>query len=349
MNNIFYTYVHRKPNGEIFYVGKGKDKRAWSHNSRNRFWKGVVAKYGYTVEIIDDNLSEQQAFELEEFLISYCKTRKQGGTLVNFTDGGKGTKGVTVSPESRAKRSLSSKGSANKNSDKNLYTFVNYYTDERYTGTRQDFTTQYSVDVSHLFKNSNVLTIKSWCLLENLDKVVTPKHDCRVHTFVSIDGEVVTATRADFKIKTGVDPNPLFGTEKSRCDSTQGWCLEGNSEKIKLHASHNQVYTFENVSGLTITTTREDFKLQTGVNAETLFGKKKRNSCCGWRLKGNLGKIVITMPRDKVHIFVHSDGTVIKATRSEFKKQTGMCTKNLFKKNRVCKSIHGWSLAPDQD
>ena len=28
--NKYYVYAHRKPNGEIFYVGKGSGKRAWT-------------------------------------------------------------------------------------------------------------------------------------------------------------------------------------------------------------------------------------------------------------------------------------------------------------------------------
>lgn len=36
--NNFYVYIHVKPhNGEIFYVGKGKGKRAYYKHSRNKF------------------------------------------------------------------------------------------------------------------------------------------------------------------------------------------------------------------------------------------------------------------------------------------------------------------------
>jgi hypothetical protein len=286
LNNEFYVYVHRKPNGEVFYVGKGKGKRAWSSNSRNRFWKFVADKHGWFVEIVDNNLTEQQSFELEEFLISFCKRRNQGGTLVNMTDGGEGSSGYNPSPEARAKVAIRSKGSANGNSDKGLYTFVNFHTDEEYTGTRQDFVEKYKVDVGHLFRNPKVLTAKGWCLSENIDKVVSPKHDCRQHTFVHANGEVVVATRRDFKTKTGVNPSPLFGSEKDRCDSTQGWCLQGNFEKIRTLTSRNKEYIFESLNGETITATRSSFKHQTGVNPESLFGKKsrKRNSVHGWSL-----------------------------------------------------------------
>ena len=46
----YYVYVHKKPDGKIFYVGKGKNKRAWSISDRNNLWKKIVSKYGkYTV------------------------------------------------------------------------------------------------------------------------------------------------------------------------------------------------------------------------------------------------------------------------------------------------------------
>lgn len=43
----FYVYVHKKKtNGEVFYVGKGSGKRAWSAFGRNSLWKRTADKYG---------------------------------------------------------------------------------------------------------------------------------------------------------------------------------------------------------------------------------------------------------------------------------------------------------------
>ncbi len=54
----YYTYIHIKDNQPI-YVGKGKDHRAYSKRDYDN----------HTVKIIDKNISEAQALELEEFLI----------------------------------------------------------------------------------------------------------------------------------------------------------------------------------------------------------------------------------------------------------------------------------------
>ena len=69
---MYYVYLHRKAtDGEVFYVGKGKNLRASSYKSRSTFWKSVVAKYGYYIEIVETGLQEWYAFELEKDLISY--------------------------------------------------------------------------------------------------------------------------------------------------------------------------------------------------------------------------------------------------------------------------------------
>lgn len=101
----FYVYLHRKKTtGEVFYVGKGTRDRAWKHSSRNGYWKKVSKKYGYTVEIVLDNLQEWYALELEKDLISYYGRKNLGdGTLVNLTDGGEGSSGYIVSEQCRQK------------------------------------------------------------------------------------------------------------------------------------------------------------------------------------------------------------------------------------------------------
>lgn len=92
-SNRFYVYLHLKPSGEVFYVGKGTKKRAWSHNLRNRHWKYIVAYHGFVVQIHTDKLTEDQAFELERQLI---KRYRETGKLANVTDGGGGVSGSHV-------------------------------------------------------------------------------------------------------------------------------------------------------------------------------------------------------------------------------------------------------------
>lgn len=117
MNNIqLYQHI-RLDTEEIFYFGIGKGKRPWSKWGRNKHWKGVVAKHGYRVEVLEEGLSWYQACELEKMLIALYGRRDLGtGPLVNMTDGGDGAlgstanKGKTHSPEARAKMSVAKIG-----------------------------------------------------------------------------------------------------------------------------------------------------------------------------------------------------------------------------------------------
>ena len=89
MENIYYVYIHtRNDTGVPFYVGKGHSNRAWSHYRSNPHWKYIVNKHGFDVIISQGNMSEEDAFLLEMWLIA--KFRHEGHILVNMTDGGEG-------------------------------------------------------------------------------------------------------------------------------------------------------------------------------------------------------------------------------------------------------------------
>ena len=100
-----YVYRHRRvDSNEIFYIGVGTKKknkyflkyqsefqRAFSSRNRNNWWINITNITDYTVEILLDNLSKEEAEELEILLISeYKRADCCGGSLVNMTDGGGG-------------------------------------------------------------------------------------------------------------------------------------------------------------------------------------------------------------------------------------------------------------------
>lgn len=106
-------YRHsRLDNNEVFYIGIGKtEKRAYSIYNRNKHWKHIVNKYGYSVEIIAKVETWELACELEQFLIQEYGRKDLGtGTLVNMTDGGEGRTNIVVSEETRQKMSKAKKG-----------------------------------------------------------------------------------------------------------------------------------------------------------------------------------------------------------------------------------------------
>ena len=86
------VYVHRNPtNNEVFYVGMGNKRRPYSKD-RSVFWKRYVKKYGEPViEIVESNLTKQDAWDSEVALIELIGRRdKRKGSLVNLSDGGDG-------------------------------------------------------------------------------------------------------------------------------------------------------------------------------------------------------------------------------------------------------------------
>ena len=114
-----YLYRHiRLDKNEPFYIGIGTDingkyRRAYNKTKRNIFWKNIINKTKYEVEIILEDLTLEEANRKEmEFIKLYGRRDKNQGTLVNLTDGGDGTKGFSFSPseETRKKLSISGKG-----------------------------------------------------------------------------------------------------------------------------------------------------------------------------------------------------------------------------------------------
>lgn len=98
MENIFYVYIHRKASdGKVFYVGKGKYRRAFWKNGRNKHWHAVVNKHGYDVSFIAQSLTEEEAFQIERETIAYYGR----ANLCNYTNGGDGASGAKRSAETR--------------------------------------------------------------------------------------------------------------------------------------------------------------------------------------------------------------------------------------------------------
>ena len=96
------TYAHYKPDGTMFYIGKGSVKRAYSRRGRNIVWNRTVDKYGdFKVKILSQWGNEDDAFNHEILLIDCLK--ELGIPLVNIASGGFGSKGFRHTDEHKAK------------------------------------------------------------------------------------------------------------------------------------------------------------------------------------------------------------------------------------------------------
>jgi hypothetical protein len=112
----FYVYLHCRPDGSPFYVGKctvdpkRRNKRFLMLSHRNPLHQNIVNKHG------KDNIgrfafrceSEREALDSEVQMIA--QLRADGYQLANLTDGGEGMSGFKASPETLAKLSAVRKG-----------------------------------------------------------------------------------------------------------------------------------------------------------------------------------------------------------------------------------------------
>lgn len=112
----FYVYVIFRPNGVPCYVGKGTGGRWKAHvrSAQNPHLANIYAQAFGDLPIVKvaEELTGQEAIVLEIALIATIGREKNGGPLVNLTDGGEGTVGYKEpkSLEHRRKIGLANKG-----------------------------------------------------------------------------------------------------------------------------------------------------------------------------------------------------------------------------------------------
>lgn len=87
MENNYYVYLHKTPFGEIFYVGKGRNNRAFITTNRSSDWN-TISDDGFEVEIYKDNLTQCDALRIETDLIKTLPylVNKQILTTIEFDD-----------------------------------------------------------------------------------------------------------------------------------------------------------------------------------------------------------------------------------------------------------------------
>jgi len=107
---IYYVYAYlRKSDNTPYYIGKGKNKRAYEKHA------GVTKpKDKSKIVFLETNLTETGAFAIERRMIQWYGRKDRGeGILHNQTDGGEGASGYINPPERRLEISRANVGEGN--------------------------------------------------------------------------------------------------------------------------------------------------------------------------------------------------------------------------------------------
>lgn len=130
----YFVYRHLRGNkkgdkvNRPFYIGLGhlRDRsgfvaaheRAYSKQSRSPYWWAIVNKHGYTVEIMVDEITLEEAREKEREFIKLYGRKDDGGILCNHNDGGDGNFNYKPTPETILKYKKALTFDAKKSIDK---------------------------------------------------------------------------------------------------------------------------------------------------------------------------------------------------------------------------------------
>jgi hypothetical protein len=101
----YYVYAYLRKDGTPYYIGKGKNKRAWSKHSFS------IPKDQSQIIILEKNLTEIGALAIERRLIRWHGRKDKGtGILINHSDGGESPIGRICSETEKQKISAANKG-----------------------------------------------------------------------------------------------------------------------------------------------------------------------------------------------------------------------------------------------
>jgi hypothetical protein len=228
-----YVYAHRRASdGRLFYIGKGRRRRAWSSCGRSRHWRHVVKKHGFTVHILTSELSEAAALSLEQFVIMQIGL----ANLTNATLGGGGIQGWRHSEET--KRRIGEASRRQKRTAKQLaalkikQTFSLEYRARMSEAAKNrkraphSAETRAKISASHIGIRPSAETLEKM-RLSHLGKCgrESPSYDHTIRRFAHPDHGEFVGTRGDLIVGYGLPSSCMSALLKGKKKSVKGWVL----------------------------------------------------------------------------------------------------------------------------
>lgn len=199
--NGFYVYAYLRADNSPYYIGKGKDIRAWNHRSSERIHK---PKQANRIVILESNLTETGALAIERRMIRwYGRKDNNSGILLNRTDGGDGVSGRIASIAWR--KTVSSKLKGKKKPQRSP---------EHVGKLRQANIGKPKSAESNKKRRDTLLGSKS------------PRYDNTVHMFIHDSGLIELCTQYELRINYNLNMGNLSEMINGKRKKCQGWTLK---------------------------------------------------------------------------------------------------------------------------
>lgn len=250
----FYVYNHvRADTNEIFYVGKGKGKRAYQKANRNKEWKKITSKVDYSVNILVDKLHEDDALKIERFyqvnynkenipLCNKCECGKKGAYGYKHTQEeimkiSEASKNLWKNKDYRKMMLFINKGNSNGFADKKKYKLwhKDYGIQEL---TKSEIREKYKVSESHIYAviKGDRMNSNGWKLYENIDK--QSLKDIRSNGFKNRDNDLHffyheefgerICRKIDLQKEFNLRQESLLRVIQGKFHSVKGWRIKRN-------------------------------------------------------------------------------------------------------------------------